>query len=518
MRFIIFNIMKRIFPVIIFLFCHSLVATAITQQGLVRSISRPEHSGETLSGAIIRVRGSHNAVESQTDGSFSLLLQNRQNGDALVFSSVILSGFEPAEKEFLGRQFACSDKVPMEIILVNTAQLQREKEAIAAKARENIEIYYEQQLARLDKALAEGALRNEEYQKQLDALEQKYERFEPLLQAMSDQYARTDISRLDSLSQAINAAIEAGNPDEAERLIKQKGDLDERERLLRQEEQQLRQAQAMLDQAAANTRARRQELGDDYYRLYSIAITRLAFDSAAYYLCRRAELDTTNVDWQLQAGKFVRDVTNDRDKAAEYLTRAMRQAEVQYTHYSGQTATAYNEVGVICRLKGDFTKAKELYEQSLQIREKIKGKETPEVAESLNNIAELMRAEKDYAGALKLHQRALKIRTAAFTQQSKEVAESKNNIGGIYYSQGKYKQALPYFEQAATTLEQVGAAPRRLATAINNLGGTYYQLGDRQKAAQCFDKAYELYKTALGENHPLTRNAKANKDYILGER
>lgn len=509
--------MRRQISIALFSFILSLSVNAITQQGVVRSISRPERSGETLSGAIIRVRGSHNAVESQANGSFSLLLQNRQNGDALVFSSVLLSGYEPAEKEFIGRQFACSDKVPMEIILVNTAQLQREKEAIEAKARENIELYYEQRLAELDQALARGVMKNEEYQKQLDALEQKYERFEPLLQAMSDQYARTDISRLDSLSQAINAAIESGNPDEAERLIKLKGDLDERERLLREEEEQLRRAQALLDKAAANTNARRQELGDDFYRLYSISITRLDFDSAAYYLCRRADLDTTNVDWQLQAGKFLRDMANSRQKAAGYLTRGMRQAEIQYTHLSGQTATAYNEVGVVWRLQGDFQKAKEIYEESLRIREKIKGKDSPEVAQSLNNLAELLRADKDYAGALKLHQRALKIRTTAFTENSKEVAESKNNIGGIYYSQGKYKQALPYFEQAVTTFEQLNTATRQLATAVNNLGGTYFQLGDKQKAAECFDKAYNLYKNALGENHPLTRNALANKNYIINK-
>ena len=104
---------------------------AITQRGVVRSISRPSKAGEVLGGAVIRVRGSHNAVESQADGTFSLLLSNKQNGDAIVLNSVLLSGYELADKELTGRQLACSESVQMEILMVNKEELQREKDAIA---------------------------------------------------------------------------------------------------------------------------------------------------------------------------------------------------------------------------------------------------------------------------------------------------------------------------------------------------------------------------------------------------
>mgnify|MGYP003321186548 CR=1 FL=1 len=44
----------------------NLVAFAITQQGLVRTISRPNHPSENLEGVLVRVRGNHNAVISES--------------------------------------------------------------------------------------------------------------------------------------------------------------------------------------------------------------------------------------------------------------------------------------------------------------------------------------------------------------------------------------------------------------------------------------------------------------------
>ena len=53
-------------------------------------------------------------------------------------------------------------------------------------------------------------------------------------------------------------------------------------------------------------------------------------DSAAYYLELRAQLDTTNIEWQYDAGEFIHDHTADYDKALPYLQRALRHSEQQH--------------------------------------------------------------------------------------------------------------------------------------------------------------------------------------------
>ncbi len=487
---------------------------AVNQKGTVRSIARPNKASAALPNAIIRVRGSHNAVESGQNGEYSLLLQNKQNGDPIVFSTVTLSGWEVAEQSFIGRQIACSDQVPVEIIMVNQAELQREKETIATKARQNVEVYYEKRLAHLDSLLADGKLIQADYQKKLDDLELKYEQFEPLLQTMAEQYARTDIAQLDSLSRQINAAIEAGNPDEAERLIKLKGDIDQREKQLREEQEQINQAQAMVAQAAENNRKKMRELGKDFQHLYAICLNRMQLDSAAYYLIRRAQTDTLDVDWQMQAGRIAREVRQDMASAGVFLNRAVNVALQQYGRESRQYATAINELGVYYRENNNLTKAQQLYEESLQIRKQIFGEKSLPVAESLNNLGGLARSNKDYNNALKYNKEALEIRANLLGEKHIETAESLNNIGGIYYTQGKCKQAIEYFLKASEIFDsQPKAAMRQKATALNNIGGAYYCLGDKEKAVESFERAYQLYKTVLGEDHPMTKNTLHNINY-----
>ena len=505
--------MKKIIYILLALF-PTLAVHAITQQGTVRSIARPNKASENLPNAIIRIRGSHNAVESDNNGAFSLLLQNKQNGDAIAFSTINLSGWEAAEQSFIGRQIACSDRVPIEILMVNRADLQREKDAIAEKARHNIEIYYEQRLAHLDSLLAQGQLAQADYQQRLDELELKYEQFEPLLQTMAEQYARTDIARLDSISIQINSAIENGNPDEAERLIKIKGDIDQREQQLRNDEEQLQKAQQMLDQAQASTNKRKSDLADDLFRLYSINLLRLNLDSAGYYLIRRAQLDTTNINWQLHAGRHARDIECDYPTATSYLQRAYRLAQQQYGRESVLFTTTANELGVLYRVKKDNTQAQQLFEEALNILKKIQGENSTVVAELLNNLAEIARSNNDLKTALKYHQQALDIRRKQLGEQSVEVAESLNNIGGIYYQQNNCKKALDYFKQATEIFDNTNTiSNQKKATAYNNLGAVCFCLHDFDNAIAAFEKAYQLYKNEFGEQHPLTQNTLNNLNF-----
>lgn len=507
--------MKRLLYILIAL-TSSIACHAITQHGTVRSITRPNKASKNLPSAVVRIRGSHNAVETDNNGAFSLLLQNKQNGDAIAFSSVTLSGWEIAESSFMGKQIACSELVPIEILMVNRADMQREKEAIADKARRNVEIYYEQRLAHLDSLLADGKLMQDEYQNRLDELEQKYEQFEPLLQTMAEQYARTDIAKLDSLSIKINSAIESGNPDEAERLIKLKGDIDQREQQIHNDEQQIQKAQELLNRAAENTNKQKRELGDDFFRLYSICLTRLQFDSAGYYLMRRAQLDTTDVDWQLQAGRHALTVLRDITTASELIGRGYRLAKTRYGQESALFATASNEYAKLLYTQGNHTQAKELYQESLNIRKKIRGENSAAVAEIYNNLGVIAQIEKDLTAALKYHKQALEIRTKQLGDSSYETAESLSNIGGVYYQQEKYKQAINYFNQAAGIFDQQPDTPTdKKANVYNNLAATHFKLGDTQKASEWFKKAYQIYKQEFGEQHPLTKNAFNNLNYCL---
>ena len=488
---------------------------AITQEGAVRTIARKGQAGEPVAGTVIRIRGSHNAVASRENGYFSLLLQNLQNGEEYVIASIVKSDYEPAEQELIGKRLPCSEFVPLEIVLVSSEQLRREKEAIARKARENVELFYQQRVAELEKQVADKSMTAETFSRRMQELENQYERFEPLLQTMSDKFARTDYKNLDSVTLTIQEAIEQGDLDTVERLIRMKGDLEQREQAIREQEAQIESAQQVIDEAAAQldkqrtfTAKEKKDLADDYYRLYAAFLSRFVNDSAAYYIRKRAELDTLNVDYQLQAGQFVKEILADYALARFYFERAYRIAQTQYGEWSGQMATTCHELGSVCKLTKEYDAARQWYGQSLSIREKIRGKNSPAVAETLNNLGELYRAQRDLKNALACHKNALKIREKHFGQNSLEVAESKNNIAGVFAQKQQWKKALRLYQEVRTAYAANERTPeRRIADNYTNLSVVAYSSGEMDTAEQYIEQAVPIYRRVFGEAHPMTRNA-----------
>ena len=507
--------MKRLVVFIGITLCLTLSLSAVTQEGYVKTIARKGKPGVPVEGTVIRVRGSHNAVESRQNGDFSLLLAALQNGEPYTIASIYKAGYEPAEQELIGRKLPCSNIVPLEILLVNSAELRAEKEAIARKARENVERYYLSQYERLEQQLQDARLTQQEFAQRVEQLEVLYERFEPLLQNMSDKLARTDYNRLDSLTLLIQNAIEEGNPQEAERLVREKGDLEARETAIREQEQRMAQEQHRLDEAAAQLdeqRARhdrdKRELADDYYRLYAAFLARFLNDSADFYIRKRAALDTLDIDCQLQAGQFVRDIRNDKEAAQTYFDRAYRLAQKQYGEMSGQMATTCSELGLLAKQRNDGDNALYWYQRSLAIRINVRGKNAPAVAEVLNNMGELYSAQKDYKQAMKMHQRARKINEKTYGPHSLQTAVNINNIGGVCFKTGDYNQARRLFEQVRAIYEETSdVAPRLIAHNDTNLGGVWFKTGDYDKAIDAFTRAYQGYLRTLGPNHPWTRNA-----------
>lgn len=494
---------------IIALICLSFPANAITQEGVVRTIARKGQAGQPIEGVVIRLQGSHNKVASRSNGDFSLLLYNLQNGEAYSIASIVKSGFEPAEQELIGKRLPCSDQVPLEILLVNRIQLMQEREAIEAKARENVETYYQARLDSLEQLLAEKRISETEMTKERQRLENQYENFEPLLQAMSDVLARTDYQRMDSLTALMQQAIENGNPEEAERLLREKGSVEQREAILREWGKNIQALQQEVNKNQAEYRKQKRQLEEDCYRMYAACLTRFQNDSAAFYIQKRAALDTLNVDYQLQAGQFVRDIMADNQLAMMYFERAYRICESQYGEMSGQMATTCMELGITYKAMRDLDNATKWCERALPIYERVRGKNSIAMAEALNNMGELLRAKKEYKKALDYHTRSLKIREKKFGKGSVEASVCMNNIAGDCVRLKQFEKAASLYLQIRDIYEkEPEVSLLQIAANYNNLGIVTYRKGQYEEALGYFEKAEELFVRIKGENHPQTVNVR----------
>lgn len=484
-------------------------ASAVTQEGNVRTIARKGQAGQPVEGAVIRLQGSHNKVASRSNGDFSLLLYDLQNGEAYSIASVVKSGYEPAEQELIGKKIPCSDKVPLEIYLVNKMQLMQEREEIESKARENVERYYQARLDSLEQLLAAKRISETEMAAQKQRLESQYENFEPLLQAMSNVLARTDYQRMDSLTALMQQAIENGNPEEAERLLREKGSMEQREAVLREWGKNIDALQQEVNKNQAEYARQKRQLEDDCFRMYAACLTRFQNDSANYYIQKRAALDSLNVDYQLQAGQFVRDIMADNQLAMTYFERAYRIAEAQYGEFSGQMATTCLEIGLTYKAQHDLDQAEEWYQRALTIDEKQFGKNSEQVGYALNNLGELYRAKKAYKQALNCHSRALKIREKTFGKNSYETAVCKNNLAVVYVKQKQFEKAETLYKEVFAIYQNNPQTPHQLlANTYTNLGVMAFRAGRYEEALDDLEQAVTIYNRVFGPTHPRTEEAR----------
>ena len=73
------------------------------------------------------------------------------------------------------------------------------------------------------------------------------------------------------------------------------------------------------------------------------------------------------------------------------------------------TASSYNNIGLVYNEKGDYGKALEYYFKDLAISEKVLGTEHPDTATSYNNIGWVYREKGNYAIALEYYTKAYQI-------------------------------------------------------------------------------------------------------------
>ena len=499
----------RLVAVWIFLL-QSVVLMSQTQRGIVRTALRPNKKIVYLPGVTIRLRGGHTAVLSGAGGKFEMTMSKTKAGDAFYLSSVRKSGYELADNRTIGRAFTYSSKVPIEIVMINTREKDEDVRRIYDNSYRRAEKTYKQRISKLEKQLSEKTISEASYREQLQDLQTWFEKYESMINSMAERYASTDYATIDSLNAAINIAIENGELERADSLISTAGSLEnmvkENKEAERKANERLNIGRDITENATADLasiKADKNRLADLLYSKYSICLTRAERDSAAYYIQMRTELDTTNVDWQLEAGRFIDDYLADYEDAMALYKRALHSAVEQFGENNSDVATSNNNIGAVYDSQGNYSKALEYYNKALEICLAVLGDRHPNVATYYNNIGGVYNSLGNYAKALEYFNKALEIHLAVLGDRHPDVAMSYNNIGIVYDSQGNYDKALEYYNKALEIyLSVLGDRHPNVATSYNNIGAVYKSQGNYAKALEYYNKALEIFLSVFGDRHP----------------
>ena len=174
-------------------------------------------------------------------------------------------------------------------------------------------------------------------------------------------------------------------------------------------------------------------------------------------------------------------------------------------------ATSYNNLALVYKDQGKYKQAEELYKKAMQISERILGEEHPTTAASYNNLAGVYEDQGKYREAEELYKKAMQISERILGKENPTTAASYNNLAGVYEEQGKYKQAEELYKKAIQISERVqGEENPATTTSYNNLAWVYQAQGKYREAEELYKKAMQIRERVLGKDHPDTATSYNN--------
>ena len=205
-------------------------------------------------------------------------------------------------------------------------------------------------------------------------------------------------------------------------------------------------------------------------------------------------------------------------EAIPYAERSLEIAERVFGKDHPGIGVVLNYLADLYRMTGKYADAEPLYKRSMKIKEKALGKDHPEVAITLNNLGLLYQTTRRYADAEPLYKRSLEILEKARGNDHPDVAIGLSNLADLYRTTGRYGEAEPLFKRSIEIIERVlGKKHLGLATILNNLALLYQETGRYAEAEPLYKRSIEIAEKELGRDHPDVATSLYNLASLYGD-
>ncbi len=176
-----------------------------------------------------------------------------------------------------------------------------------------------------------------------------------------------------------------------------------------------------------------------------------------------------------------------------------------------ELALCLNYLGQFYRqIKGDYAKALECNENSIEICHKINNRLL--ISDNLNDIGAVYGDRGDYQQAKDYFQQSLDIAQGIGAQD--RIGNYQQNIGTIYWASHDLKNALKYHTQALKSRLEIGDQIG-VAYSLYNVGIVYRDLNDIERSIEC-QKAGLRILIRLGYTRDVIDNVRLEIDHLGG--
>ena len=475
------------------------------QKAIVKTRGRLQDDGSVVEGrriedALVAIRNGAQ-VYSGANGELSFGVSQ---SEGFYIANITKTGYTLSDADVISKPHKYQSQ-PMDLLLESVDELKAYRRDIERKVRRNYQRQLDLAYDRIDSLESSSTANAEEIAKLRAEIDRSYDLAEKYIEDMTERYHNIDFDRETDFDREISFYILNGELDRADSMLATRGDIVERVN-------QNLMAQKAVEQD-------REQVAKDCYHKYEIADQRHEREEAAKYLKLRASLDPHNIDWQIDAAKYISDILAEYDEALSIYEPTLSYALEYYGENHANTATLYDNIGLIYSDKGEYEKALDCHQKSLAIRVKVLGVEDPDVATSYNNIGVVYYEIGEYEKALDYYNKSLVIKEKVLGAEDPDVANSYNNIGAMYGDKGDYDIALDYYHKSLAIREKVlGAEHPDVAQSYNNIGFIYYQKGEYEKALDYFQKSLAIREKVLGAEHPAVATSYNNIGFIYKEK
>lgn len=202
---------------------------------------------------------------------------------------------------------------------------------------------------------------------------------------------------------------------------------------------------------------------------------------------RENPIDSTEVLRLNELFKALR--TQEPVKAYNYAKAALTLAK--RINYANGVASAYNNMGVYHKQKGDYDEALNYFKSALNIYDSLLFKEGS--AKALSNIGNIYSINSDFENALSYYLKARDI-----FNESNDLGRSMqimNNIGNVYLDKGQAQIALNYYLEVLSIYQQIGDDNFPL-DPYSNIGKIYFNRSSYDSALFFFNKSLRKEQAA----------------------
>ena len=187
----------------------------------------------------------------------------------------------------------------------------------------------------------------------------------------------------------------------------------------------------------------------------------------------------------------------DFEKALPNLERSVKLIEPLPNNETNRLTKAnlYWGLGLSYQALLKFDQAIRAYEQALEFKESLKGKEDPELVATLTAIAELHEIQGRPLQGIPLFQRALAINEKAFGSESPEAAQVLASLGHTWESAQNFDSAFSCLKRSLDICKKVFPSTNdAVASALGRLGSVYLDWGRYSEAIPLLERSVDLHE------------------------